>query len=215
MKVYRYVTDLHEEYSARSSAIRTRLTEFAMVPPAEYFYELVYCLLTPQSSAAHAERAVHELQAAGFERREFDPSAILRHKKSYIRFHNTKARHLCRAKEQFPEITARITLSPRSAGDAESQVLREWLARNVRGLGWKESSHFLRNIGYRHLAILDRHILRNLRRHGVLRSIPTTLTQKRYLAIEKHFSSFAASVGIDMDEMDLLFWSRETGEIRK
>jgi N-glycosylase/DNA lyase len=87
--------------------------------------------------------------------------------------------------------------------------------RNVRGLGWKEASHFLRNIGWHDLAILDRHILRNLVRHGVLRSVPATLTRSRYLAIERKFRQFAGAVGISMDELDLLFWSRATGEILK
>jgi N-glycosylase/DNA lyase len=86
---------------------------------------------------------------------------------------------------------------------------------NVKGMGWKEASHFLRNIGYRDLAILDRHILRNLKLHGVIRSYPASLTPKRYLAIEKAFERFASAVGIPMDELDLLFWSRETGTILK
>ncbi len=86
---------------------------------------------------------------------------------------------------------------------------------NVKGLGWKEASHFLRNIGRRNLAILDRHILRNLKRHQVIRSLPKTLTAKRYKAIEQQFARFAEAIGISMDELDLLFWSRETGEILK
>jgi N-glycosylase/DNA lyase len=87
--------------------------------------------------------------------------------------------------------------------------------KNVKGLGWKEASHFLRNIGHRNLAILDRHILRNLKRHGVIKSLPKTLTPKRYLVIEQKFMEFSSTIGITMDELDLLFWSRETGEILK
>jgi N-glycosylase/DNA lyase len=85
----------------------------------------------------------------------------------------------------------------------------------VKGLGWKEASHFLRNIGHLNLAILDRHILRNLKRHDVLRTLPRTLTPKRYLTIEGQFARFADTIGITMDELDLLFWSHETGEILK
>ena len=81
----------------------------------------------------------------------------------------------------------------------------------MKGLGWKEASHFLRNIGYRDLAILDRHILRNLRRHRIIRTLPKTLTPSRYRAIEGKFRAFAGAIGIPMDELDLLFWSRETG----
>jgi N-glycosylase/DNA lyase len=86
---------------------------------------------------------------------------------------------------------------------------------NVKGLGYKESSHFLRNIGYRNLAILDRHILKNLEKFGAIRTIPKSLTRKQYLKLEKQFHRFADAVGIPLDELDLLFWSLETGEILK
>jgi len=109
----------------------------------------------------------------------------------------------------FPEIAAKLL------NGSSGPELREWLVGNVNGLGWKEASHFLRNIGHRDLAILDRHILKNLTKHGVLRALPATLTPKRYLAIEAKFARFASAVGLTMDELDLLFWSRETGEILK
>jgi N-glycosylase/DNA lyase len=79
----------------------------------------------------------------------------------------------------------------------------------------KEASHFLRNIGVRGLAILDRHIFRHLIRLQVIRAMPKSLTKKRYLSIEKKWHRFADDVGISLDELDLLFWSMETGEIRK
>ena len=209
MKPYLHIEELQAEFSRRKSAIRRRIVEFASVKPSEYFYELVYCLLTPQSSADHAGKAVVKLRAARLLEREIGAASILREKDSYIRFHNTKANHLAEAKAGFPEI-----LSALSNGRS-SVELREWLEKNVKGLGWKEASHFLRNIGYRDLAILDRHILKNLKRHGVIRSIPKTLTPKRYLAIERKFREFSRAVGVTVDELDLLFWSRETGEILK
>ena len=73
----------------------------------------------------------------------------------------------------------------------------------------------MRNIGHRNLAILDRHILKNLVRHKVIKELPPTLTPKRYLAIEQQFQQFASKIGISMDALDLLFWSEETGEIFK
>jgi N-glycosylase/DNA lyase len=94
--------------------------------------------------------------------------------------------------------------------------LREWLVKNVKGLGYKEATHFLRNVGRSNgLAILDRHILRNLKRYGAIRAIPKTLSKKEYFRIERRFREFADAVGIPIDELDLLFWSMETGEIRK
>lgn len=209
MSGYRNVAALLVEYEGKKRAIRRRLGEFASVPTTEYFYELAYCLLTPQSSAVNAERAVGAMREADVLGRGADPTAILFRKEAYIRFHNTKARRILDARAQFPEIAAQI------AGAPSGETLREWLVAHVRGMGWKEASHFLRNIGYRDLAILDRHILRNLALHGAIRPSGATLTPKRYRAIERAFRRFAAAVGIPMDELDLLFWSRETGEIRK
>jgi N-glycosylase/DNA lyase len=65
------------------------------------------------------------------------------------------------------------------------------------------------------LTILDRHILRNLQRYGAIRTVPKSLTRKRYLSVEQRFIEFSGNVGIPVDELDLLFWSMETGEIRK
>ncbi len=206
---YAYLDEIHTRFSSRNGEIRKRLDEFTAVPPDMYFYELLYCLLTPQSSAVNAGKVVEALQRADFFRSTADATSILNDRRHYIRFHNTKARHLDLARTHFPGIAAAL-----SNGSAPQQ-LREWLVKNVKGLGWKEASHFLRNIGHRDLAILDRHILRNLKRHGAIRAIPKTLTPRRYLSIERKFRRFAASVGITMDELDLLFWSRETGEILK
>ncbi len=201
---------LRSTYQARKPQIRNRLDEFSTVPPSEYFYELVYCLLTPQSSAEHADSVVRSLRDMQFAERGGDPEPLLRNPIHYIRFHKTKSRHLLKAREGFPEIARAISNGSTPAS------LREWLAHNVSGLGYKEATHFLRNIGKNGgLAILDRHILRNLKRLKIVRTVPETLTKKKYLAIEKQFMKFSENIGIPLDELDLLFWSMETGEIRK
>lgn len=208
-KNYAGSENLLAEFLQRKDAIRTRLDEFARVPPEEYFYELAYCLLTPQSSAANAGRAIEALRKANCFDRPKVSARILKSRAHYIRFHNTKARRLAEANAQ----TA--TLHSVLSKEHQAEDVRRWIVRHVHGLGWKEASHFLRNIGYRDLAILDRHILKNLRVHNVIRKIPKTLTPKRYQAIEQEFRLFAREVGISMDELDLFFWSRETGEILK
>lgn len=203
------VERLRKLYKTRRKEIRERLADFARVPAKDYFYELAYCILTPQSSAEHAEMAIRLLRERDFLHRRIDPVSILSKRTSYIRFHNAKSSYLIALKKKFPEIAPR--LSDRESGYA----VRLWLATRVKGLGWKEASHFLRNIGYSELAILDRHILRNLVRLGVIGRIPKTLTMKRYERIEKKFRRFSSRVAIAMDELDLLFWSMETGIILK
>ena len=203
------LAELSSLYEAKKNPIRKRLDEFSNITPDDYFYELVYCLLTPQSSAVNAEKAVQLLSKSGFHESEIDPEPLLHQKDFYIRFHKTKAKHLVVIKQQFPLIRRHLL------NGSSGEELREWLVKNVKGLGWKEASHFLRNIGHRNLAILDRHILRNLLRFRVIRRLPKSLTPKHYQAIEKKFMRFSKKIGIAMDELDLLFWSMETGEMRK
>jgi N-glycosylase/DNA lyase len=214
---YRHIETIVADHALRSSAIRARLAEFVAVPRELWFYELAYCLLTPQSSAVNASRVVDALQASHFLERGDDPTPLLRDRKNYIRFHNTKSLRLLEARESYPFLLAELDRSRARASSlrTDGYLLRHWLLAHVRGLGWKEASHFLRNIGYQELAILDRHILRNMKHHGVIRAIPKTLTSKRYVSLERAFMKFAGYLNIPMDELDLLFWSRETGEIRK
>jgi len=206
---YSDLEDLFALHRRLGERIRQRLEDFAAVREEEYFFELLYCLLTPQSSARNAARAVETLRAADcWEDPEY-LSGVLGDRSAYIRFHHTKARRIVEARRLFPAIRQCVTATP----DAEDQ--RRWLVSTVPGLGWKEASHFLRNIGRRNLAILDRHILTNLLRHRVLVGPLGTLTAHRYAAVEQEFRRFGAALGISIDELDLLFWSRETGEILK
>jgi N-glycosylase/DNA lyase len=200
---------LYQSYGEQREAIQKRLKDFSRVPASEYFYELAYCILTPQSSAVNAGKAVERLRARDFYGNPFDPEPILFQKDFYIRFHKTKGRLLLQLREKYPQILELLS-------DGKSTtVLRECLVEHVNGFGYKEASHFLRNIGHRDLAILDRHILKNMKRFGVVRTIPKTLTPKQYLKLERQFHRFAETVGIPLDDLDLLFWSLDTGEILK
>jgi N-glycosylase/DNA lyase len=207
---YTSLEELRREYAAKRAAIQKRLLEFKAIPPERYFYELAYCCMTPQSSAAHSAKAQAMLEQHDFYHADIDPTPLLYQPHYYIRFHKSKAKWLIKMKENFAEILSVVT-------DGFSAFeKREWLAANVMGLSYKEATHFLRNVGMNDgLAILDRHILKNLQKHRVIRTIPTTLTKKRYFRIERKFQQFALSIGIPIDELDLLFWSAEAGEILK
>lgn len=207
---YKETQSLLDAYGRKQTSIRERLQQFRAVRAEEYFYELVYCFMTPQSSAVNAAKAQQTLMAFDFQHADVDPEPLLHQKDYYIRFHKTKAKLLTEMKGNYPDIF-RVITAPLGAIQK-----REWLVKNVKGIGFKEATHFLRNVGLNEgLAILDRHILKNLKKHGVIRSIPKTLTKKNYLAIEGRFQEFCGEIGINIDELDLLFWSNEAGEILK
>ena len=166
--------------------------------------------MTPQSSAVNSAKAQAMLMAHNFQNAEIDPEHLLHQKEYYIRFHKTKARLLIAMKQRYDEILQKV-----SNGESAFEK-RKWLAENVKGIGYKEATHFLRNVGLNDgLAILDRHILKNLKKHGAIRSLPKTLTKKKYLASKGVFNNLPEDIGIPIDELDLLFWSKETGEILK
>ena len=107
-KRYKHIEEIHRDHAERGERAQQRLAEYAAVPPSEYFYELAYCLLTPQSSAVNADTAIGRLKERSFLERGGDPTPVLRQADAYIRFHNTKARRLETVREQFPVIAARL-----------------------------------------------------------------------------------------------------------
>lgn len=201
--------ELKEKYRHIRPAIETRLAEFAEVPEEKYFYELCFCICTPQSRAASALQVQHKLEAADFKKTYFDPTPILEDRSHYIRFHNQKAKRLIEMREKYPEIES-VLISEKSAVEK-----RDYLKENVKGIGLKEAAHFLRNIGYRDLAILDRHILNNLLACGATDKVVVPTSAKVYLETEEKFKKLAENTGIPLDHLDLLFWYDKAGEIIK
>ena len=190
---------LQTKYSELKPTIENRLREFSEVPEADYFYELCFCLCTPQSKARHAFEVQQILQTQDFLNNPFDPTPILRDPKHYIRFHNQKAKRLLEARDKYQDILQIIK------SDIDPSVKRNTIYKNVNGFGMKESAHFLRNIGFRNMAILDRHILKHLVLCNVFAEIPKISSQKQYLEVENKFVQFSETVEIHIDELDLLF----------
>ncbi|MBR9679251.1 MAG: hypothetical protein GON13_03215 [Nanoarchaeota archaeon] len=179
--------------------IKNKLSEFKNFDRSDFkkvFEELVFCLMTPQSKALSADKAVKELVKKGllFEGSVKDVSNVLR--SCGVRFHNVKSERIVMARNK------------------KVVFCRDWLVKNVCGFGLKEASHFLRNVGVFGFAILDRHILKNLIVRGVISEIPI-LNKKNYLKIEIKFKVYSKSLGLSVEELDLLFWSKETGFVFK
>jgi len=198
-------------YFSIQEKIRSRLNEFDRLREkgndGEIFAELVFCILTPQSKAQSCWKTVETLLNKNLllKGNEDQISKMLKR----VRFRNRKAEYIVEARKHYP-IRSKI----KKFDDIYSA--REWLVQNVRGMGYKEASHFLRNIGFgEELAILDRHILKNLKSLGVIEEIPRSLTKKKYFEIEKKMKKFSEKVEIPMSHLDLVLWYKETGEVFK
>jgi len=198
-------------YFSIQEKIRSRLNEFDRLREkgndGEIFAELIFCILTPQSKAQSCWKTVETLLNKNLllKGNEDQISKMLKR----VRFRNRKAEYIVEARKHYP-IRSKI----KKFDDVYSA--REWLVQNVRGMGYKEASHFLRNIGFgEELAILDRHILKNLKSLGVIEEIPRFLTKKKYFEIEKKMKKFSEKVEIPMSHLDLVLWYKETGKVFK
>lgn len=202
-------------YKKRKSEIKNRLKDFRKLQKAnnkDIFSELSFCILTPQSKALSCDTAVRRLKRSGL---LFNGTACaIRANLKGVRFPNNKAAYLVHAREflkKYNNFNFKKIINHKNPF-----ATREWLIKNIKGLGYKEASHFLRNIGLgKDLAILDVHVLRNLKRIGVIKSIPKAITKNNYMGIENKMRHFSRSINIPLEELDLLFWSEETGFIFK
>ena len=211
------IDELRRDYSAKKPLIVKRLAEFRTVyekGDRAIFEELCYCILTAGSSAKMGMRTVTALK--DILRSGSEKELQQRAQAHRLRFSRLRPSYIYHTREYLDEVCG-LKLK-RLIGSFDSRhERRDFFAKNkgVKGLGYKEASHFLRNIGFPGYAILDKHILNSLREMGVIGPRMRSTTRAGYLAIELKLAQFAKEIGIDMDHLDLLLWSRKTGEILK
>lgn len=179
----------------------------------DFFAEIAFCILTPQSKALNAWKIIQTLK-------ENDllftaDSDTLENYLNSIRFKKTKAKRLVSLREKL-SINGSLEAKKIIFNGDDVFKIREWLVKNIDGFGYKEASHVLRNLGFgEDIAILDRHILRNLLKLEVIDEIPKTLTQKKYMDIEEKMRKYSNKIDISMDRLDLLFWYNEVNYLFK
>lgn len=212
------IEELQKNYREKRPAIGARLAEFAAIGRAadevRLFEELVYCILTAGASARMGLKSVERVR----------PHLLTGNRRHLVaalsgahRYPKARSNYIIHTRDYLRrECGLRLRERLESFG-ADREARRDFLALNpgIKGIGYKEASHFLRNIGYRGYAILDKHILRSLHEFGAIDSPTPPATKKKYLALEEKMRKFAAEIRIDLDELDLLLWSSKTGEILK
>jgi N-glycosylase/DNA lyase len=211
------IVELKKDYRSKKPMIEARLAEFREAyqrGDVAIFEELCFCIVTAGSSARMGMKtiaALRDLLPEGTEQ-ELQNRA---HEHS-VRFWRIKPSYIYHTREYLRQHGG-MRLRELLESFASPAERRDFFARNksIKGLGYKETSHFLRNVGFRGYAILDKHIVNSLRELGVIGKGLKPTTRKGYLAIEKRLMLFADEIGIDMDHLDLLLWSRKTGEILK
>ena len=209
--------EIKKLYVVLKEPIDRRLEEFKAIwlrfNELEIIYELNFCLLTPQSKAKICWEAVLKLKEANAF--ESGDKGLIMKCLSGVRFPANKTRYIVELRkkvwsDEFKPLFALLKL------DVSPAVKRDALVKEVKGIGYKEASHFLRNIWIgRDLAILDRHILKNLKKFGVISGEVRNISKRRYLELEERMTDFSVKLGVEMKYLDFIFWYMETGKIFK
>lgn len=197
---------LKRDYIKIKKEIEEKLKNFKGKSKNKILYELIFCLLTPQSKAEICWNCVEKIKKFNWIK---NPKKIKNYLKG-VRFKNKKTEYIIEAIKKFKELEKKI--------EEEKDILklRDYLVKNIKGMGYKEASHFLRNIGKgENLVILDRHILKSLMELKIIEGIPKNISRKKYLEIEGKMRSFSKKIKIPVSHLDFLFWWEKTGKIFK
>ena len=204
-------------HAEREVEIRQRLEEFSAVWKSgdddRLWEEMVYCFFTGGCSARMGLRsveAVRDLLRNGTHEQLMN-ALVGRH-----RYPRARARYIV-ASRDFLTADCEMRLHQRLSGFSDRLERRDWLVKEkgIKGLGYKEASHYLRNVGFKGYAILDKHVLRCMTELKIIDEPKPPNTRSTYLRVEDKLKKFALRSEIDFDELDLVLWSMKTGEILK
>jgi len=191
-----------------SKIVNQRIKEFKNINKSssdELFKEMCFCILTANYNAEKSIKIQNEIGECFTIDSKDELSMKL---KNYgHRFPNTRAKYISESlncKDKLKEIVQ----------FHDKKALRDWIVNNVKGLGYKEASHFLRNIGFDDYAIIDFHIIEILVDHKLIKK-PNFITKKKYLEIEQLLKKIAKETDLNLAELDLYLWYMETGKILK
>jgi len=188
--------------------IDSRVQEFKAIDKNsndELFKELCFCILTANFNAEKSIKIQKEIGKCFLT----DSKDVLTQKlrEGGHRFPNTRANYISesiKCKDSLGEIVK----------IHNGNALRDWIVENVKGLGYKEASHFLRNVGFDDYAIIDFHIVDLLVDYKLIEK-PKTITKRKYMLIENLLKKLARKTGLTLAELDLYLWYMETGKILK
>jgi N-glycosylase/DNA lyase len=211
------IDSIKAAHRERRDEIRRRLAEFQAVgkngTDEQFWEEMVYCFFTGGCSARmgiNSVNAVRQLLLSGSEKQLADALSGVH------RYPNARAAYIEHSRNFLREnCDLKIRMKLQSFADRDER--RDWLVneKGIKGLGYKEASHFLRNIGYRGYAILDKHVLNSLLELGFIEEAKPPNSKLKYLRVEERFKDLAKQTGINFDELDLVLWSMKTGVILK
>ncbi|MHB1470225.1 MAG: N-glycosylase/DNA lyase [Thermoplasmataceae archaeon] len=174
--------------------------------PEVIYGELCFCILTANTSAEMGIRTQEIIGLEGF--LNFDEETMKKRlKEARYRFYNVRSKFLVQSRWIVDELPHIIAMKDRIEA-------RDYLVNNLKGIGYKEASHFLRNVGVFDFSILDKHILNMIRKEHPERKFLVG-SRKNYLETEKTILEFADSISLEPGILDLYLWKIATGKLLK
>ncbi len=193
-----------------SQLVEERVKEFLALKnetEERIFSELAFCILTANFSAEKAIYIQEKIGTVGFNTYGIERLSYLLKKYGH-RYPEARAKYIVLARRKKKELI-KVLKSKNT-----TSTKREWLVKNIKGIGYKEASHFLRNVGYFEVAILDYHILDLLEKYKVITK-PKSMTRKKYMEIEQIIFELSKTVNLLPGILDLYLWYMETGKVLK
>jgi len=126
-----------------AQVINSRMEEFSEIKKRsieDIFVELCFCIMTANCGAEKCIE-IHDLIGSDFLNLS-EGSLVNKFKEYGYRFPNVRANYIINARSCLKQLSEILFSSE------DRLTLRHNLVKTIKGLGYKESSHFLRNIGF-------------------------------------------------------------------
>lgn len=202
--MYKYKSAIEKIKSIEEEAytlVEQRIKEFEALgkygDELDLFSELSFCVLTANWSAEGGIRAQKIIGKLNFAKLDYE-ELVKKLREVKHRYPESRAKYIVENRKLIGTL--------RNIWGLEIKEARKILAKEAKGIGWKEASHFLRNSGKFDVAILDKHILRFLFKEEIIKEIPKYWTEKKYEEIEKEFKELSSLINKTPGETDLYIW---------
>lgn len=207
---------LKSHHKKRRKEIISRLSEFKKnrnISDKRFLDEMAFCVFAANSSAKMGLKAAELLKDV------LENGTLEDYKKAVcrkVRFYDKRAEYMHHNREKMKAIGIEVKKEITEVLNVmDHNNRRLFIKENFKGLGMKEASHLLRNLGHEGYCIIDKHVLNTLKELGVTEKNTPPKNPQEYLIIEKKIKEFAKKHKINVDELDLAIWSYKTGEIIK
>jgi len=203
MEIVSIIKELKLKFNDYVKSFLTNFESNRNLSKEDKFLELCFCILVANYSMERTLKIWENIGKDFLKLSKKELSSKL--KKLGYRFYNKRAEYIVEARRKVNLLEEILKLE-------NELLIRERLVGNFKGIGWKEASHFLRNLGYKNIAIIDRHVLKALKEFKIIDGIPKSLNRNFYIKIESKLRELANKLNISLAELDFYLFYISSGK---